>query len=992
MSSAGAEPGRPPEVRGTIHLQIDPRGVQVRATITPDPTATLITRERVEAALKAKSCSEGIDLAPLEKALADAAESNAPVTVTLARGVPPDDPTPETFVPADLNIPDELKEAAEYVLKEARPPVITRTEQEKVSRVEKVRRKAALPFLPDKVEERTVTDVVTSQKRVYIDPTVKSEGYASSGMELGSIEPGSGGVPGRSVFGQTIHPKALADPHFYEGPNVERKNGAFWAAADGFVRIGTNWVDIVPYVEHEWYVELNDSRTTALLNYIPGTVPAGKPSAADIRARAMELGIEEAQVLPETEIESLLAFAVEKQGSLEAVPVTGDEDSAFRIDISEDQMRATLYLRKATGRGAALNLKEVGGAIKKSGIAGLQFQQIQQDVSEFYKSTSRELVDYVLVEGKPPVSPPPREVEWAVTWLPEARTEELRMEAVENPAALAGFGSLREFPISDVTRMADVERDQRLATVTPAVPGEPGQDVYGKPVPPPEAPELPIQLYENVSLQDAFVVATAGGILDASDDEGTVQLRIRPHRDPQIQVMVSEDRMEARISLVPPEEGAATIAEERLRADLAAAGVKHGIREEVLYSALERVRAGVAVDDEVIAEGTPPSRSGGTRLELLVRKASGQSFTFRLDGSADYRTADRITAVTAGQEVARIHRAESDPQPGTDVTGREIPVPADQQTEITLGNNVEGREEEEGSRLVIATAGGELKIQNNQLSVEAGLTIKGDLDMKQGNIRFPGPVTVSGSVLSGFFVISGGDIQIGEAVEAALLSAEGNIHIKQGVKGGGKAFLRTKQAAAMAFAEQSTIFAVQDIHVGGPLLRCTVKCNGRIRGSADKSSIIGGEIRVRQGMEVTNIGAERGASTHIRFGQDFLIEDRIEVEEREVEKLKSQVTKIDAEMKRIAGSNQAKLRKLFAEKAKRVKVLEKRGLRIFALREKFEQHFAGDILVRGTVFPGTVFESHGRTREIGSPLKTVRIWFDVETGRILDEPIGKKDP
>lgn len=47
-----------------------------------------------------------------------------------------------------------------------------------------------------------------------------------------------------------------------------------------------------------------------------------------------------------------------------------------------------------------------------------------------------------------------------------------------------------------------------------------------------------------------------------------------------------------------------------------------------------------------------------------------------------------------------------------------------------------------------------------------------------------------------------------------------------------------------------------------------------------------------------------------------------------------------------------------------MKSLEKKGVRLFTLREKFEEHFESEVLIRGTVFPGVVFESHGRFYDV----------------------------
>ena len=79
------------------------------------------------------------------------------------------------------------------------------------------------------------------------------------------------------------------------------------------------------------------------------------------------------------------------------------------------------------------------------------------------------------------------------------------------------------------------------------------------------------------------------------------------------------------------------------------------------------------------------------------------------------------------------------------------------------------------------------------------------------------------------------------------------------------------------------------------------------------------------------------------------------------------------------------LSSLYQAKSKLLRALEARNLRVFTLRERFEEHFESEIRVRGTVFPGTVLESHGRTLEITAPKKKVVFVFDTKSGHISEQ-------
>jgi hypothetical protein len=173
-------------------------------------------------------------------------------------------------------------------------------------------------------------------------------------------------------------------------------------------------------------------------------------------------------------------------------------------------------------------------------------------------------------------------------------------------------------------------------------------------------------------------------------------------------------------------------------------------------------------------------------------------------------------------------------------------------------------------------------------------------------------------------------------------------------------------------------------------MHSTVKCNGRLRMQSDRGSVVGGRVRVRKGMEVQNLGSTRGVATEVSFGQDYLIADRIEKEEREVEKLKLKITKDDMAMKE-ESENRDRLEELRKEKKKLLKMIEQRSVRLFTLREKFEEHYPSELRVHGTVFPGVRIESHGRTMEFTAPKKGVVVSFDEETGRLTQSSLSQTE-
>jgi uncharacterized protein (DUF342 family) len=334
--------------------------------------------------------------------------------------------------------------------------------------------------------------------------------------------------------------------------------------------------------------------------------------------------------------------------------------------------------------------------------------------------------------------------------------------------------------------------------------------------------------------------------------------------------------------------------------------------------------------------------------------------------------------------LAEILPPETVPQDGWDVTGTPIPAKNDSSETFTVGKNV--REEvRDGKTLLIANANGELQFNEKSISIREGYVIQGNIDLKTGNIKFPGSVFVSGFVDSGFFVFSGGDIEIDEGIEAALLSAEGSIRIGQGIKGKGKAVLRSKKNISASFAEQAVIMSVGDIEIKNGCIRCMIKCNGKIALPTEKGALIGGAVKSRMGIDAAILGTERGVQTEISFGQDYLLADQIENEEKAIQKLNVATSKLNVLMREAEkNGDTAKLESCRMEKLRNLKQIEKMNYQLITLREKFEEHFPGEILVREILYPGVVIESHGRYYEVKEPKKKVRLFFDEAVGKIVE--------
>lgn len=904
------------------------------------------------------------------------------------------------------DIPEELKKDGEWLLSKACEPRITVKKKERV-RVEKlVEKKGVLPFGKGKTEKLKAWETREREEKIPVDPEILETGWAEKGRILAVLEENEEKkekakkeeMPGRTVDGELIQPSEEEDGEMYPGRGVKRVGNELRAELSGFVRRGRNWVEILPFEHHDWSLGVSKDQASCFLSFSPGKKDAPPPKAEKIIDEAKRRGFSEEELFPAAALQKLLTASIHQQKPLKNYPITRERDAWFKIETSEDKLKGTLSIGKGSGKGKPLVLKEVGEAIRKSRFKGMDLEKIKQDLLDFYKGPMRVLEAYVLAEGRAPGLGTKQKLEFSCSFVKEEGLGELK-KAFAAPVAGAGaedgrsghIESLEKFPLEKVSRMAFVRVGDEVASIVGTDKGDNGIDVFGSVLPglPGEAP--PLELGENLLTKGNKIVANENGILDLIELEGKIFMRVRPYREAVIEVELSADKMEGYISLEESMGFAEPLSIEQVNRVLEQQKLLKGIDQEALSEALLRAKNGEVVERVRIAEGRAPVQRGKSgRIRFHLRLAEGNKVRIGKNGKADFRTHDEITTVEKGQLIAELSPPVFADEEGWDVTGKVITPERVQGIELNIGENIRREEGSDGSVKLYAEKDGELEYDGKSIRIHELHQVAGDVDMKSGNIKFPGTVEIRGNVRRGFYVMAGLDINVAGTVEGALLSAGASIHIGQGVVGGNKAVLRAKEHIRAQFAEESILMSVGDTEIKNSCLRCEIKCNGTVRITGERGAIVGGKVFTKHGIVAKNLGNAKGVPTTISFGQDYLIADKIEQHEKEIGRLKDEISRLDSLMQEYEQKRRKEgLEDLRSEKLRNLKMIEKRSMRLFTLRERFEEHFDSSIIVQDTLYPGVVIESHGRFFEVKEARKGLVITFNQENGKIEASPANE---
>jgi len=980
-------------IKGYIQVQIDPLETEASLVFTQDHNGQEWTREKIFILLRDKSIIESINPITLEKALKlFASMQSGTKSMVIAQGIPPELPQHEKLDWQALLIPESLKLMADSIIKSASPPLVYDVKVERKKVEKQAAKKKKFPFLSRKKAKGMVWQNVESKQKISVDPEVIKIGYVEKSSLIAKITTLKIGLPGRSVMGKPIPAPAPEKLKIYYSDGISQRGKEYYADISGFIRIGQNWVDIIPFQPPRLKVYLSPDKTDCLLDFSPGGGEGQVPHyyINTIYKRTQELGFNTEYLLTKQRLQEIIEMALQRNAPFKAFSICKKIDSIIKLTVSEDKLKATLFLKKGRGQNKKLSLSAIGKVIKDAGLKQMDVQRVKRDILDFYKGEKNELKDYLLTEGIPPAKGEEGEISWEIDFLSPEKSNKIKSLIATQENANELIKSLEKYPVSLVQELAEVISEQKIALLTPPTKGETGIDVYGKKLSGIKGDEVPITLCENLRMYGHFVVSKVKGILEKGEKDGTIFLRIRPHQDASASVSISKDKMQAFLTILPPEGSGKHLTLEEIEQIIEEEGVIKGVISEAVKEAVAKAAKEKEVKDMLIAEGKPPLHAKGKRFVLKVKLASGKNVMIRANGKADYRYQDNITLVKRGELLAEITASENEPIDGISVTGKTVPAKKMADAIIPVGRNVHQKVQADGSIKIFARTDGMLEYKKNDLEVKEVLIIKGDVGLKTGNIKFQGSVFIRGSVLSGFSIYAGGDISVGNVIEESLLSADGSIKVNKGIKGSGKAILRAKKDVECLFVENAVILAVGEVKIKKACLRSNIKCNNKLVLGLDKGTIMGGSVKAKKGLMLFNLGAVSEVKTFVAFGQDYLIGDQIELAEKELEKLKKNILDYDKEMRIFTKENTYDSEKLFKireEKLQTLRTMEKISLRLFTLREKFEEHFPAEITVKGTVYPGVIIETHGRKILIENEKSAVKFVFNPHKGRIEEKQL-----
>ena len=210
-----------------------------------------------------------------------------------------------------------------------------------------------------------------------------------------------------------------------------------------------------------------------------------------------------------------------------------------------------------------------------------------------------------------------------------------------------------------------------------------------------------------------------------------------------ITAKIIDRNMQAYIEMLPPDPQGELLTEDKIIEIL---HDRYNIQFGIDREAIEKLLADRIYFSHVrIAQGREAVRGQDGKLEYhFTLEQDNKVFEVAEDGRINFRDRNKIESVKSGQVLVSRTPAE-DGTDGMDVLGKTIAAARGKDVSLPFGKNVLISEDK---LELIAKVGGYVEIINDKIVISPTYFIRGDVDMKVGNVEYEGDVMITGNVNS----------------------------------------------------------------------------------------------------------------------------------------------------------------------------------------------------------------------------------------------------
>ncbi|MEM9084266.1 MAG: FapA family protein, partial [Planctomycetota bacterium] len=361
---------------------------------------------------------------------------------------------------------------------------------------------------------------------------------------------------------------------------------------------------------------------------------------------------------------------------------------------------------------------------------------------------------------------------------------------------------------------------------------------------------------------------------------------------------------------------------------------------------------------------------------------------------ADYYSRSAFVVVERGELLGKL-REPQDGIDGLDVFGRAISASKGKRSSIALDDTVKVSRNSE----VHAAIPGELRLNEETLTISPILNVKADVNFSVGNVVFPGDVDIRGGVKDRFKVKAGGRLIVRGLIEAATIESAGDAEFGGGLAGRGKADINVSGSLSSRYLDSATVAVGGDCHIEREINACSLHVGGEF--ISPRCSVRGGSVSVLRGISVGRLGGEGDIATKLTIGYIPELNSQLAaalqhlpaLEEPDTQR-QSRLSNLEAQGEDLSGSEREEIMVLGMELAERADQAAKLRQVIQAACKAMIAKTASSVEVHDAIFPGVTIGMRGWKINVRNVIKGPFRIEPTSTGRpeLVDPSTGTSRP
>ena len=319
---------------------------------------------------------------------------------------------------------------------------------------------------------------------------------------------------------------------------------------------------------------------------------------------------------------------------------------------------------------------------------------------------------------------------------------------------------------------------------------------------------------------------------------------------------VAPDKRAVICAVTEPQNDGARLTAENIKAELTAAGIIFGIKDEAINILAQSQDYG---RQELVAQAQMPIKGNNAELELHFSAERDLRPRELEDGTVDFKDLGLVNNISAGTLLVTKKPAEEG-IPGVNVLGVTMPAAPGKDVPLPVGSGTKASGD--GLQL-LAAIDGQANIINRRVTVSNSLTIDKDVGVATGNIDFNGNVRILGNVSDGYTVKAVGNIVITGILDGGTVEAGGNVSIDNGFNGVGHGEIIAGGDVRCKFFQNGKVTSKGSVYTGA-VIGSTLGSGDKLHVSGSKSKIYNSTLSARNAVICVNVGTE-GSSKPVKL-------------------------------------------------------------------------------------------------------------------------------